>query len=331
MMKSLIPTSLVLLPLLLSLGSCRDSGLAFDSGGTFEAIDVIVSAEVGGRILSLTVQEGDSIGQGEIVAQIDPLPLELQKEQLEATRSSLQSKTLDAEPQVAVIREQIATQHLQIDVLAGQLSVLHREKDRFARLVESEAAPRKQLDDIEGQISVLTKQQLAARSQIQVLEEQIAAQRASVSRQNRAILSEQAPLDKRTAQVDDQLARAKVRNPIAGTVLITYAEAGEVTAPGKPLYKIAKTDTLFLRTYLTGDQLPSVRLGQSVQVMVDDGLGGYRAYPGQVAWIADQAEFTPKTIMTRDERANLVYATRVRVVNDGLLKIGMYAEVDLNP
>lgn len=316
--------------IVLGFSGCRNNGLEFDSSGTFEASDVIVSAEVAGRILSFSANEGDSLQAGTIVARIDPVSLELQKEQIEATMVSLQSKTIDAEPQVAVIKGQIAAQHRQIDVLAGQLAVAHREKERFTKLVQAEAVPQKQLDDIDGQISVLIKQQAAARSQIGILEEQIAAQRATVQRQNQAILSEQGPLDKRAAQLDDQLNRTTVRNPISGTVLVTYAEAGEFTAPGKPLYKIAKTDTLFLRTYLTGEQLPVVRLGQNVNVMVEDGKGGYRSYNGQIVWIADQAEFTPKTIMTRDERANLVYATKVRVANDGLLKIGMYAEVDLN-
>ncbi len=320
----------IVLLLALTFSSCRNNGLEYDSSGTFEAIDVIVSSEVAGRILSFSANEGDSLQAGTIVARIDAISLELQKEQIEATKVSLQSKTLDAEPQVAVIQDQIATQHRQIDVLAGQLSVLYREKERFTKLVQAEAVPQKQLDDIDGQISVLTKQQVAARSQINILEEQITAQRATVQRQNRAILSEQGPLDTRAAQLDDQLNRTSVRNPISGTVLVTYAEAGEFTAPGKPLYKIAKTDTLLLRTYLTGTQLPTVRLGQAVKVMVEDGAGGYRGYDGNVVWIADQAEFTPKTIMTREERANLVYATKVRVANDGFLKIGMYAEVDLN-
>ncbi len=322
-------SALFILSVLL-LTSCRDNGLEFDASGTFEATDVIVSAEVGGRILSFTANEGDSLSAGTIVARIDPLSLSLQREQIEATKSSLDQKTMDAEPQVAVLNGQIYAQRRQIDVMAGQMSVLQREKERFSKLVQAEAVPRKQLEDIEGQIDILSKQQVAARSQIDILEKQISAQRTTTQRQNRAILSERGPLDKRAAQVDDQLARTDVRNPMSGTVLVTYAETGEITGPGKPLYKIAKTDTLFLRTYLTGGQLPTIRIGQSVQVMVDDGDGGYRSYPGTITWIADQAEFTPKTIMTRDERANLVYATKVRVANDGLLKIGMYAEVDLS-
>lgn len=311
------------------LSSCRQNGLEYDASGTFESTDVIVSAEVAGRIISFSVQEGDTLSKGQVVARIDPTGLELQREQLEASRQSLQSKTLDPEPQVAVLQGQIQTQRRQIDVLAGQMSVLQRDRERFAKLVQADAIPRKQLDDIEGQIEILTKQQVAARSQIDILQKQIDAQRATVRRQNRAILSEEAPLEKRVAQVDDQLNRTEVRNPITGTILETYAEAGEVTAPGKPLFKIANMDTLNLRTYLTGNQLPNVALGQHVQVMVDDGQGGYRSYPGTIIWIAQQSEFTPKTIMTREERANLVYAAKVRVPNDGLLKIGMYAEVDL--
>lgn len=310
--------------------SCRNNGLEYDASGTFESTDVVVSAEVAGRILSFSAREGDTISKGQIVARIDPAGLVLQREQLEASRQSLQSKTLDPEPQVAVLEGQIQTQRRQIDVLAGQMAVLQRDRERFAKLVQADAVPRKQLDDIEGQIDILTKQQVAARSQIDILQKQIDAQRATIGRQNRAILSEEAPLDKRVAQVDDQLSRTEVRNPLTGTILETYAEAGEFAAPGKPLYKIANMDTLNLRTYLTGNQLPNVRLKQQVQVMVDDGKGGYRSYTGEIIWIADQSEFTPKTIMTREERANLVYATKVRVPNDGLLKIGMYAEIDLS-
>lgn len=322
-----------ILPLLLGaaalLPACRQNALQHDAAGTLEAPYVIVSAEVAGRILQLDVREGDTVAAGAVVARIDPVGLELQKAQVEATQAALLERTVDPAPQIAVLKEQIAAQSRQVDVLAGQMAVLQRERERFARLVAADAVQRKQLEDIDGQMEVLVKQQRAAFAQVRILEEQVEAQQANARRQNRAILSENRPLSVREAQLQDQLARTEVRNPQRGRVLLTYAEAGEFTSPGKPLYKIADTDTLFLRAYLTGDQLTAVRLGQAVRVMADDGQGGFRPYPGRIDWISEEAEFTPKTIMTRDERANLVYAVKVRVPNDGLLKLGMYAELDL--
>jgi HlyD family secretion protein len=176
------------------------------------------------------------------------------------------------------------------------------------------------LDDINFQVASLGKQ-------MAVTQQQIAVQKNTVASQNRSILSEGAPLEKRAAQLQDQLQRASIVNPVAGTVIAKYAEAGEITATGKALYKIADLSVMNLRAYITGSQLSQVKLGQQVQVMVDDGTDRYKTYPGTITWISDKAEFTPKTIQTKDERANLVYAVKINVKNDGYLKIGMYGEV----
>jgi HlyD family secretion protein len=199
------------------------------------------------------------------------------------------------------------------------------ERDRTERLVKADAATGKQLDDLNAQVDVLQKQ-------MDVTQQQIAVQRSNIATQNRSILSESAPLQKQAAQVEEQISKARVVNPVSGTVITKYAEQGEVTAPGKALYKIANLSTLTLRAYITGAQLSQLKLGQQVKVLVDNGADQYRTYSGTIYWISDKAEFTPKTIQTKEERANLVYAVKVRVKNDGYLKIGMYGEVQLqNP
>ena len=195
------------------------------------------------------------------------------------------------------------------------------EQARIQNLLKQDAATGKQLDDITAQVDV-------ARKSIAVTQQQIQVQKANVSTQNRGILSESGPLKKRAAQLDDQLKRASIVNPVAGTVIAQYAEAGEITSAGKALYKIADLSQVYLRAYITGAQLSQVKLGQTVKVLVDDGVKKYKEFPGTITWISDKAEFTPKTIQTKDERANLVYAIKVKVKNDGYLKIGMYGEVE---
>ena len=185
-----------------------------------------------------------------------------------------------------------------------------------------DAATGKQLDDVNAQIDLVNRQMNVTRQQIQV-------QKNAVGTQNRGILSQQKPLEKRAAQVADLLNKTHVRNPVTGVVLAKYAEAGELTAVGKALYKVADLSSLNLRAYVTGTQLPQIRLGQPVTVRIDSGAGGYRELPGTITWISDKAEFTPKTIQTKEERANLVYAVKIKVKNDGYLKIGMYGEVKL--
>jgi HlyD family secretion protein len=293
--------------------SCQEGNYRPDASGVFEADEVIVSAEVAGRILAFNLREGDSLRAGVVAAEIDATNLALQKAQVEASIEALRKKTNDVGPQIQLLEEQYRVQE-------SQLATLEKERQRFEKLVKADAATPKQLDDILAQVDVLRKQMLVTR-------QQMAVQRNAVGTQNRAVMSEQTPLEKRAAQLREQEQKGKVQNPVKGTVLTTYVHEGELASPGKPLYKIADLSILTLRAYISGSQLPQVRLGQEVQVKVDDGKGGFRTNRGNITWISDKAEFTPKTIQTKDERANLVYAIKISVLNDGYLKIGMYGEV----
>jgi len=310
-MKQLIS----LLPVLsiIILTSCNGNGNDFDASGTFEADEVIVSAEIPGRITRLIAEEGMEIPKDSVVGAIDADGLVLQKEQVEASIAALRQKTTDVNPQVKLLRDQISVQQ-------SQLANLQYEKKRVENLLKADAATQKQLDDINSAIEVLQKQ-------ISVTNQQISVQQNTIATQNRGILSESRPLEKKAEQIGDQLDKANITNPVSGTVITKYAEEGEVTGTGKALYKIADLSTLYLRAYITGVQIAQVKLGQSVRVYIDDGKKHYREYPGTITWIADKAEFTPKTIQTKEERANLVYAMKVKVKNDGLMKIGMYGEV----
>lgn len=285
----------------------------FDGAGNFEADEVVVSAQQTGSILSFTVQEGQKLVTGQVVGQIDVEAQRLQKEQTMAVISSLRQKTVTPAPQIDVAQKQLAVQQEQLDYL-------HKEQQRLKNLVMADAAPQKQLDDLTQQIAQVQKQ-------IAVTRQQIASYTESSATQNRAILSERGPLEKATEQVQYQIEKGQVVNPVKGTVLVKYALQGEMATLGRPLYKIADVDTLFLRAYITGDQLPRIKLGQAVEVRIDDGKGGFKKYSGTINWIADKSEFTPKAIQTKTERQNLVYAIKVRVANDGYLKIGMYGEV----
>ena len=313
--------------LLLTLAACKTETPKFDAVGTFEATEIIVSSEATGKILTFNVKEGDTVGVGKIVATIDPLSIELQKEQIAASMTAIGEKSNDATPQVQVFAEQINVQRNQIAVQKQQLAVLQKEQKRFENLVKADAATPKQLDDITGQISVLSRQIEAAESQIKVLERQSQTQKDVVSIQNRGISSEKLPLEKRLKQLDDQIARTRVTNPLSGTILTKYAEVGEITMAGKALYKIADMRDMILRAYVQGSQLGQVKIGQKVRIRLDDGADKSREVSGTISWISSKAEFTPKTIQTKDERANLVYAIKIGVPNDGNLKIGMYGEV----
>ena len=298
------------------LSSCNWNKQQSDASGTFEADEVVVSSEVGGKILTFSVEEGSQLAKDSIVGIIDSVPLLLQKAQVEATIHSLQLKTLDVHPQVKLLEEQIAAQQI-------QLANLISERDRTVRLIKADAATTKQLDDYNNQIDLLRKQ-------IDVNRQQIKVEQTSVGTQNSSIMSESSPLHKNVAQIEDQVKRAYIKNPTNGTVLTKYAMAGEYTTTGKALYKIADLSVITLRVYITGNQLAQVKLDQPVTVLVDSGDSQYRHYPGVITWISDKSEFTPKTIQTRDERANLVYAVKIHVKNDGYLKIGMYGEVKFN-
>lgn len=301
---------LLLLPLL---AACGNGNGDFDASGTFEAEEVIVSSEIAGRILQMNAAEGVLIKSGEISAVIDTSSLLLQSEQVEASIRALEEKTSDLKPYIRTLEQQLNVQR-------AQLEAYDRERNRISKLVKDDAATTKQLDDAETMVRV-------AKEQIALTERQLEQQKSSISTQNRSILSEKSPMEKRKGILDDQLQRARVSNPVGGTVLALYARAGEMTAPGKALYKIADLSDMILRAYIDGDQLSQIKIGQGVKVFIDSKDNDYKSYQGTITWVSDKAEFTPKTIMTKDERANLVYAIKIKVKNDGSLKIGMYGEV----
>ena len=286
------------LPLLTA--ACGRSG-NFDATGTFEATEVVVSAEAAGRIHRLDAEEGDVLEAGRQVGAIDTVQLYLQKLQLERQRASVVSNRPDIAKQAASLREQIAKQQT--------------ERRRVENLLRDGAATTKQLDDIDAQIKVLNGQ----------LEAQL-----STLRNNAASIDENSSsIDLQIARIEDQLAKCRIASPVAGTVLAKYSEAEELASVGRPLMKVADLDRIYLRAYFTSDQLAGLKLGQEVTVTADFGGDSRIDYPGRIVWIASESEFTPKTIQTRDSRANLVYAAKIAVENDGRLKIGLYGEVRL--
>jgi len=305
--------NLLLICITIALFSCGGSKSKFDAQGVFESEEVMVASELPGRLVFFNVNEGDSLIQNQIVAKIDTTNLELQKAQLGASLTALSQKLMDVAPQIELLKNQIEVQQT-------QLKNLNYEKNRIENLLKSDAATKKQLDDIVFNIESLEKQ-------IQVTRQQIKVQQSNVGTQNRSVLSEADPMKKRMDQIQDLINKSQIANPINGIVLTSYARAGEIIGAGKPLYKIANLETLTLRVYVSGDQLSSIKIGQTVKVLVDKNKDEYSELSGKIAAIASKAEFTPKTIQTKDERANLVYAVKVSVKNDGLLKIGMYGEV----
>ena len=311
-MKSLV--KIIPVSALFLIAACGSKNNKFDASGTFEVDEVIVSSELNGKILSFTAEEGQTIPKDSVVGIVDAENISLQKEQMQASIEALTEKTADVSPQVKLLQDQLAVQQ-------SQLNSLSRERTRIENLLKQDAATGKQLDDINTQVDMAQKNLAVTRQQINV-------QKNNVATQNRSILSEGKPLQKRVAQLEDQLKRANIINPINGTIITKYAEQGEITSAGKALYKIADMSEMILRAYITGTQLSQVKLGQTVKVLVDDGADKYKELNGTISWISDKAEFTPKTIQTKDERANLVYAMKVKVKNDGYLKIGMYGEVN---
>lgn len=296
--------------------ACNTDKKDFDAAGNFEADEVIVSAQQNGALLAFEVMEGQKLEHNQVVGQIDVEAQKLQKQQTQATISALQQKTVTPNAQIEVVRKQLAAQQAQLDQL-------QTEKKRTQNLVNADAAPRKQLDDINASITQLNRQMAATRSQVELYQ-------TNAATQNRSILSERAPIERSAAVIQNQIEKGQIMNPVSGTVLTKYAMQGEMATIGRPLYKIANVDTLNLKAYVTGQQLPQIKLGQTVTVRIDDGKGGYKNYAGVVSWISNKSEFTPKTIQTKNERENLVYAIKVRVKNDGFLKIGMYGEVVFN-
>lgn len=303
---------IILVSAALFLNACTQK-MDYDASGNFEADEVIVSAQQNGVLQSYQIKEGEQLNIGDHVGQIDVKIVELQKEQTEASISALSEKTTAPSDQAELVRRQL-------DVQKSQLAQQLREKTRTENLVKADAATRKQLDDINAAVDQLKKQ-------IAVTEQQLKLNTYNTNRQNRSILSEKAPMEKAAAQLQEQINKGQIINPINGTVLTNYALQGEMQTVGKPLYKIANTETLDLKAYVTGIQLPQIKLNQQVTVRIDDGKDGYKAYPGTITWISSKSEFTPKSIQTKDERANLVYAIKVSVKNDGFLKIGMYGEI----
>ena len=286
----------------LVLGACTSQEEQYDASGIFETTEVIVSAKGTGELQSFQVEEGQAVRQGEVLGWIDTLQLSLKDRQLAASLLATESKRLDEKRQVAHLRQQIEN--------------LQREKERFTTLLNAKATTAKQVDDIDYQIKVLQNQLVAT-------QEQINSSNSSLSRQSESIQAQR-------AQMEDQIRNAMISSPITGTVLTKYAEQGEFAVPGKALFKVADMSQMKLRAYITADQLTTVRIGQAVAVYADRGITDRKRYAGRVVWIADKAEFTPKTIQTRNERANLVYAVKIAVENDGFIKRGMYGEVQFN-
>lgn len=282
----------------LILSSCGNSDYDFNASGTFEATEIIVSAEANGKIMQLNVQEGDQLQAGAEIGYIDSTQLFLQKKQLTARLRSVDVRKPDIHKQIAVLEQQIATAKTEVQ--------------RQENLVTAKAGNQKQLDDW--------------MNQLKYLERQLEAQRSSLNKTTSGANAEVESLQYQVMQLDDQLMKSHIRNPQTGTVLVKYAEAHEMTTIGKPIYKIADTDLLYLRAYITASQLSQLKLGQSLRVFADFDKE-YKEYEGTLTWISDKAEFTPKGIQTKDERANLVYAIKIAVHNDGLLKIGQYGEV----
>lgn len=325
----------------LMVASCGKDKQDYDATGTFEATEITVSAESAGQLKTFNISEGQVLNNGVTVGQIDARQLTLKrnqlatnneqlaathgqlaanKRQLAANKQATSSRQLDLKKQVAAIRQQIVNQQ--------------RERQRFTELLKDGAVARKQVDDIDYQLQVLKKQLTAT-------EEQIASQNAALADQNKGITAQmegidaqqavvnaqQAGVRSQQAQIDDQIAHTFIKSPITGTVLEKYAEAGEFVALGKPLFKVANMKRMFIRAYITSAQLKNIKLGQKVKVMADYGKGQKKAYNGVITWISSRSEFTPKTIVTDDERAALVYAIKIQFQNDGYVKIGMYGEV----
>lgn len=326
-MKTIQPKWLIFTIPILAILACKNNGNQVDAFGVFEATEIIVSAEAMGNVVDFSIEEGSEIKKDSVVGKIDPVNLNLQKEQVESSLEALKLKTNDAGPNISILKAQLTVQQNQINVIESQLKAAIKDQGRIQNLVNAQAAPSKQLDDINTHTDVLKNQLAAAKDQLAVLNRQIKAQQDLVSIQNRGILSEKLPLQKKIALVSDQIAKTRIINPENGTVLAKYIERGEFATPGKALYKLANLQNMTLKAYITGNQLGSVKLNQVVTVSIDQAKGEIKTYEGKITWISEKAEFTPKTIQTRDERANLVYPIKVLVKNDGYLKIGMYGDV----
>ena len=283
----------------LMLAACGNNEKEYDATGVFEATETTVAAEQSGALMRFDVMEGDEIALGQEVGLIDTTQIGLKIQQLGATKEVYQSQKPDMEKQIAATRQQLAK--------------ARQDQQRYKELVADGAAPSKMLDD--------------ATSQVQVLQKQLDAQISSLNTSTNALNKQMAATDVQVSQLQDQLRKCHVSAPIKGIVLEKYVERGEFVAVGKPLFKIADTEQMFIRAYITSAQLKDIKVGQQAKVFADYGDGQKKEYEGTVSWISSKSEFTPKTILTDDERADLVYALKVAIKNDGYVKIGMYGEV----
>ena len=281
------------------LTGCNANRSGYDAEGYFESTEVTVSAESSGKILYFNAEEGADVVAGTLLGCIDTVQLYLTRMQLAKSAESVLKNRPDIAKQVQAMKEQLKT--------------LEREKDRVARLLADGAATQKQMDDIESQISVM--------------EVQLDAQETALENSVSSLDAQSSSIGMQIAQIDDKLAKCRISSPVSGTVLTKYAEAGEFVAAGRPLFKVADLDRVYLRAYVTSAQLSEIKIGQQVKVYSDYGKGYSKEYPGTVTWISSQSEFTPKNIQTDDERRNLVYAIKVAVGNDGLIKLGMYGGI----
>jgi HlyD family secretion protein len=287
---------------ILSLSGCDNANNKHDASGTFEATETIISAEANGKIMSFAVNEGVEIKAGQLLGYIDSTQLHLTRLQLLQSQKAI----LSGKPDIKT----------QLEALQRELDNALADKKRIENLVKGDVASQKQLDD--------------ANTRIAVIEAKIDAQNSALRTTTSTLNEQSQTIALQLAQVEDQLKKCKIVNPLNGTVLATYAEQYEMTSAGRPLYKVADLSTINLKAYVTSDQFSALKIGQSVKVQVDSQQGESKIYDGVVEWINSKAEFTPKTIQTKNERANLVYAIKVKVKNDGLLKIGMYGEVLFN-
>ena len=291
---------LFILPILLTLFSCHKKE-SYDATGIFEATTVTISAETAGKIELMPVVEGDLVTKGELIAQVDTTMFSIQLKQLMSQRKSTESNSPDISAQAAALRNQIEHQK--------------QECERFGRLLEDGATTQKTYDDAVAYLKTL-------QGQLEALLSSLNKSKTSINDNSEAIYFQ-------TEQIREQIEKCIIKSPLSGTVLIKYAEPGEYATPGKPLYKIADMENIYLRSYFTCDQLADLRLGQEVTVIADFGGDEQFEYPGIITWISDESEFTPKSIQTKDSRANLVYAVKISVRNDGRLKLGQYGEVRL--
>ncbi|MDR0712436.1 MAG: HlyD family efflux transporter periplasmic adaptor subunit [Prevotellaceae bacterium] len=299
--RSILNSQLILAAALVA-AACSGTRQNFDATGVFEATEVMVSAEATGKLLWFDAEEGMLLQAGQQVGCVDTTQLCLQQRQVQARIKATQSRRVDIPVQTAALEQQIAT--------------AKNELRRFENLLKSNAANQKQVDDISAQVALLEKQ--------------LAAQKLAMATANRGVADETLALQAQLALLEDQLKKCAVTSPVAGTTLSKYAQPGELVTPGKALFKVANLENMMLRAYITSSQLTQVKIGQTVMVFSDFGEKDRRTYTGAITWISDKAEFTPKTIQTRDERANLVYAIKVAVKNDGYLKRGMYGELKLS-